>query len=215
MPLTCPRWDDMPSAAMPSRFGILFLRVKTGTGFVGEATVTIDLSIGIAFFEYGEQLVEGFLLLWRARVSRMALDVEATDVAHTDAMGVMPTTMRAHTVVKSASIDRPVQVNHIMIAYALPSSRLVPTVDVVDGHLHSWRCGGTMDDDGVDAASVIGQNCFERHQGQAGHQYAPDKGIPDGLFLNLLHHSSSSGRVSTSRVPEPVEGPACPRRTFL
>ncbi len=161
MPLTCPRWDDLPSAATPSRFGILFLRVKTRTGFVGKTTVTIDLSIGIAYFEHGEQLVEGFLLLRRARVSGMALGIEATDVTHTDAVDVMPTTMRAHAVVKSASIDRPVQVNHIMIAYALPSSHLVPTVDVVDGYFHSGWCGGAMDDDGVDAPPFIGQNCFQ------------------------------------------------------
>ena len=161
MPSTGFRWDDLPSAVMPSRFGILFLCVKTGTGFVGKTPVTIDLSIRIAFFEHGEQLVEGFLLLRRARVSGMALGIEATDVAHTDAMGVMPTTMRAHAVVKSASIDRPVQVNHIMIAYALPSTRFMPAVDVVDGHLHSGWCGGAMDDDGVDAAPFIGQNCFQ------------------------------------------------------
>ena len=89
------------------------------------------------------------------------MGIEATDVAHTDAMGVMPMAMRAHAVVKSASIDRPVQVNHIMITYALPSTRLVPAVDVVDGHLHSRWCGGAVDDDGVDAPPFIGQNCFQ------------------------------------------------------
>ena len=57
MPLTCLRWNDMPSAAMLSWFCIFFLRIKTRTGFVGETPVTIDLSIGITFFEYSEQLV--------------------------------------------------------------------------------------------------------------------------------------------------------------
>lgn len=160
-PLTCLRQDDMPLTAMPSKLGILFLRVKTRTGFVGKTPVTIDLSIGIAYFEHGEQLVEGFLLLRRARVNGMALGIEAADVAHSDAVGVVTTTMRAHTVVKSASIDRPVQVNHIMIAYALPSPCLVPAVDVVDGYFHSGWCGGAVDDDGVDAPPFIGQNCFQ------------------------------------------------------
>lgn len=54
---TCLRWDDLPLTATLSRFGILLLRVKTGTGFVGKTPVTIDLSIGITFFEYSEQLV--------------------------------------------------------------------------------------------------------------------------------------------------------------
>ena len=188
----------MPLASMSSKPTILLFGVEAGTGLVGEAPVTIDFCIGIAFFEHGHQLEEGFLLLGRARVGRTALGVEATDVADADAMGVVSSAVCAYAVVGSPAIDRPVQVNHIMIAYALPSPRLVPAVDVVDGHLHAGRCGGAVDDDGVDAAPVIGQHRLERHQGQAGHQYAPDEGILYGLFLCRFHHSSSSERVSTS-----------------
>ena len=145
----------------PSKTTILLLGVEAGTGFVGETPVAIDFRIGIAFFEHGHQLEEGLLLFGRARVGRTPVGIEATDVAHPDAVGIVPTAMSAYAVGGSALVDRPVQVNHIMIAYALPSPRLVPAVDVVDGHLHSRWCGGTMDDDGVDAPPFIGQNCFQ------------------------------------------------------
>ena len=94
----------------------------------------------------------GFLLL-RASILRVfAVGGQATDIADSYGMGVVPLAVRSHLCERSAMMHRAVAVDDEVISDGCKSSLPMPAVDVCRGEVLAFRRGRAMDDDEVNLA---------------------------------------------------------------
>ena len=81
-------------------------------------------------FEPTNQVKQRSLLRQRPRVlGRLGIICETANIAHTNAMCIMASAMRAHLVHVAALMHAPIKVDHIMVANASEASLLVPPVN--------------------------------------------------------------------------------------
>ncbi len=101
---------------------------------------------GKARFHCLDELPKGFLLLGRACVGRLTGFVEATLVAHTDAVPVVILAMGTDLIQGTSRLYRAVTTHHVVVTDALPASGPVPSVDVLGGALLAGLdCGAVYD----------------------------------------------------------------------
>lgn len=94
----------------------------------------------------------GFLLL-RASILRVfAVGGQATDIADSYGMGVVPLAVRSHLCERSAMMHRAVAVDDEVISDGSKASLPVPAVDICRGEVLAFRRGRAMDDDEVNLA---------------------------------------------------------------
>ena len=90
-----------------------------------------------------------------ARILRLAILVEASDVADADAVGIATSAMSANLLDGPTLFDTAISPYDIMIANALPASLLVPSVDVGSTIVLALNSGTAMNDDFSDCSHTF------------------------------------------------------------
>lgn len=79
-----------------------------------------------------DELTQRVTLCRRARVLRITYRVNSADVAYTNRCGVMPGGVRTYATNVSPLVDATVEIDDVVIAYAVKTSLTMPLVDVSD-----------------------------------------------------------------------------------
>lgn len=107
----------------------------------------------------------GFLLL-RASILRVfAVGGQATDIADSYGMGVVPLAVRSHLCERSAMMHRAVAVDDEVISDGSKASLPVPAVDICRGEVLAFGRGRAMDDDEVNLAHPSPPSVSVCHRG--------------------------------------------------
>lgn len=114
--------------------------------------MTEDESVGIGAMEFGEEGVERCLLLFGARVARIAAHVKPSFVADADGMGVVILAVGADSGLWTACLDGAIATDDVVVADALPPSLPVPVVDLGGGGCLAGTHGGAVDDEERDGS---------------------------------------------------------------
>ena len=131
------------------------MNVEAGAILVGEFVVSVDLCLWVHPLQEVHQLQHSVNLERCHRVLWLTENVEATDVADADAVGVVPFAMASDGLYVLAHLDGAVKVYHIMIA-AVRSTRqreaslLVPSLNVIQLEITPLLRRGAMQDDFLD-----------------------------------------------------------------
>ena len=131
------------------------MHIETRAILLGEFVVTIHLRFGEHPLQEVHQLQHSVNLERCHRVLGLTEDVESTDVADADAIGVVSLAMAADGLYVLAHLDGAVKVYHIMIA-AVRSTRqreaslLVPSLNVIQLEITPLLRRGAMQDDFLD-----------------------------------------------------------------
>ena len=97
----------------------------------GKGVMADNEGTGKAHLHRLDELPEGFLLLGRAGVSRLAGFVETTFVAYADAVPVVVLAVCTDLLKLTPRFHRAVPADHIVVADALPAPGSVPSVYVL------------------------------------------------------------------------------------
>ena len=128
------------------------MHIKAGTILIREFVVSVDLCLWVHPLQEVHQLQHSVNLERCHRVFGLAPEVESTDVADADAVGVVPFAMASDGLYVLAHLDGAVKVYHIMIA-AVRSTRqreaslLVPSLNVIQFEITPLLRRGTMNND--------------------------------------------------------------------
>ena len=105
-----------------------------------------------------QELEEGEFLGIGAGVGGDAV-AQASDVAHSDTVGVMPRAVGADVVEFPAFLDGAVKLDHIVVANLQETALSVPEVDVAGIVVTAFRRGAAMHDDFSDSSHCRGIWC--------------------------------------------------------
>lgn len=94
--------------------------------------------------QLAQENLHALLLLWRASILRFAHKVASANVADADTLSISSRAMSTGNLFWSARFYPSVQSYHIMITATLPSSFLVPSVDIGNRKSLPFSCGRTM-----------------------------------------------------------------------
>ena len=131
------------------------MHIKTRAILIRKVVVTIHLRFGEHPLQEVHQLQHSVNLERCHRVLGLAPEVEATDVADADAVGVVPFAMASDGLYVLAHLDGAVKAYHIVVA-AVRSTRqreaslLVPALNVIQFEITPLLRRGAMQDDFLD-----------------------------------------------------------------
>ena len=130
--------------------------IEGRTGFRRKITVAVNRRSRICLFQLLQQLDKGRFLSRCSCILRcLSVSRQTADVYHADTVCVLPYTVRPNLAFRPSCMDAAVTIYHVMIADALPSFFLVPSVDVCDRIIFAIRCGRAMHDNLVNLPHVF------------------------------------------------------------
>ena len=121
---------------------LIFLRrVKAGTGFGGELTMSVNLCFREHPLQHANQHHHTLALLLRTGVLRLSVSRETSHVAHPDAHPVMSLAMGTDTLNAASHLYPSIRTYHKVIADASEALRLMPTVDILSREILTLTSG--------------------------------------------------------------------------
>ena len=133
-------------------FGILFLGIKAGARFGGELSMAVDRGTREALPQFTDQRQQRCLLGGGAGVLGLALAVKPADIADADGMGIVALAVGTGFLEGAALVDRPVEVNNVVVADVRELALQMPLADLLDGNLLPFPRCGAVDNDLIDAS---------------------------------------------------------------
>lgn len=125
----------------------VFPHIEARACFVAELAMAVHRGTKKLALKVSYERTKGGALFGSACVFRFLIGIKSTDVADADAVGIVIEAMGTNLLQRTASMNGAIAIDDEVVADALPSASLVPTVDVGHGIVLALNRGGTMKDD--------------------------------------------------------------------
>ena len=99
-----------------------------------------------------QQVFEGSELVLREIILGLAIRINASDEADSQAVAIVSFDMRAHPVFRSPALNRAIAPDDVVVADAGKTTIDVHPVDLANAHDGGWTSGGTVDSDELDSS---------------------------------------------------------------
>ena len=117
-----------------------------------KVSMALDNCLRIFAMQAQQQVFEGSELVLREIILGLAIRINASDEADSQAVAIVSFDMRAHLVFRSPALNRAIAPDDVVVADAGKTTIDVHPVDLANAHDGGWTSGGTVDSDELDSS---------------------------------------------------------------
>ena len=114
--------------------------------------MSVNRGSGEPLLQFSDEGKQGCLLGRGAGVFGLAVSVKPSDITNAYRMGIVALAVGTGFLEGSALVDRPVEVNHIVVADVRELALQMPLSDLLDGNMLPFPSCGAVDNDLIDAS---------------------------------------------------------------